>query len=179
MSKLQEPLPAQPVLSILSSRWEEFWPELLQKLRPELGEADYISEPWHFTETSYYDQELGQPIQRRILAFAPLLPPQRLVHCKLLCHRLEYEQASGEGKRLFNLDPGLLFLERLVLATGKNFTHRIYLDQGVFADLTLLYTKGAWQTLPWTYPDYAGKIVQDILSKLRERYKMKLRALQL
>ncbi|MFW6216734.1 MAG: DUF4416 family protein, partial [Desulfohalobiaceae bacterium] len=81
----------------------------------------------------------------------------------------------SDANRLFNLDPGYLTLEQLVLATGKNFTHRIYLDQGVFADLTLVYSKAGWQTLPWTYPDYAGRLLQDILNQLRQRYKQKLR----
>ncbi|MFO8031190.1 MAG: DUF4416 family protein, partial [Desulfohalobiaceae bacterium] len=171
MSKLQEPSPAQFILSILSSSWEEFWPGLLQELQPGLDHADYVSEPFAFTETDYYDQELGVPIFRRILAFENLLPRQRLVDCKLFCHSLEQSWLRPDGRRLFNLDPGYLSLEQLVLATGKNFTHRIYLDQGVFADLTLVYSKGGWQALPWTYPDYAGRLLQDILSQLRQRYK--------
>jgi hypothetical protein len=175
MSKLQQPWPAQLILSILSSSWEEFWPGLLQELESELGQTDYISEPLAFTETDYYDQELGVPIIRRILAFEPLLPRQGLVDCKLFCHSLEQNWLRPDGRRLFNLDPGYLNLEQLVLATGKNFTHRIYLDQGVFADLTLVYSKGGWHSLPWTYPDYAGKLLQDILSHLRQRYKQKLR----
>ncbi|MFP4212837.1 MAG: DUF4416 family protein [Desulfohalobiaceae bacterium] len=175
MSKFQQPLPAQPILSILSSSWDEFWPALLQELEPELGLADYISEPFAFTETSYYNQELGVPILRRILAFEPLMPRQGLVRIKLLCHNLELSWARSDANRLFNLDPGYLTLEQLVLATGKNFTHRIYLDQGVYADLTLVYSKGGWQTLPWTYPDYGGRLLQEILNQLRQRYKQKLR----
>ncbi len=176
MSRLQEPQSAQLLISILSSSWTQFWPGLLQQLEGELGRADFVSAALDFTETSYYDQELGTPITRKILAFEPLLPQQELVRCKLYCQELERAGSRLDGRRLFNLDPGILCLERLVLATGKNFTHRIYLDQGVFADLTLIYTKGGWQALPWTYPDYAGNLVQDILSWLRDRYKQKLKA---
>jgi hypothetical protein len=165
------------MLSVLSSRWEEFWPGLLPELRCIFGPEDFVSELFDFTETGYYDRELGVPIRRRILGFEPLADPQRLIDFKLATNELEAGRVRN-GARLFNLDPGLVFPERLVLATGKNFTHRIYLGRGIWADLTLIYERGAWRTLPWTYPDYAGERVQGILGELRERCKSKLRALK-
>ena len=71
-------------------------------------------------------------------------------------HTNSIEQTYAlEGKRQLNLDPGYLLYERFVLASGKNFTHRVYIGNMIYADLTLIYQKGAFQTLPWTYPDYA------------------------
>ena len=61
---------------------------------------------------------------------------------------------AGDGRRQINMDPGFLNEERIILASGKNFTHRVYLRNGIYADLTLIYQKGAYQCLPWTYPDY-------------------------
>jgi hypothetical protein len=69
-----------------------------------------------------------------------------------------------------NIDPGYLVHERFVLATGKNFTHRIHLAEGIYADLTLIYTKGAFQTLPWTYPDYADEKMLFFLEGVRKKY---------
>jgi hypothetical protein len=74
-----------------------------------------------------------------------------------------------------NIDPGYLLPERLVLATGKNFTHRIYIGQGIYADLTLIFQKGAFRTLPWTYPDYADRCLIDFLTLVRNKYMLDLK----
>jgi hypothetical protein len=169
-----KPEPALAVLSILSSSWDRFWPALLDELEACLGPADEITGLFDFLETSYYDQELGTPIQRRMLSFKELVDPSRLAEIKLFTNRMEKAHAWGSGRRLFNLDPGLLSLERLVLATGKNYTHRIYLRHGIWADLTLIYQHKGWLTLPWTFPDYGGQVMQEILSRFRESYKKRL-----
>jgi hypothetical protein len=69
-----------------------------------------------------------------------------------------------------NIDPGLLSAERLVLATGKNYSHRIYLGQGIFGDLTLIYERGSFRPLAWTYPDYRQEEAIWMFNKIRERY---------
>jgi hypothetical protein len=176
MSTPQRPKPAQPILSILSSRWDLFWPGLLETLGKRFGRPDDVSDLFDFTETSYYDEELGTPIRRRIIAFEQLVPPEALPVMKLFTNELEGRSLDSSGNRIFNLDPGLLQLERLVLATGKEFTHRIYLRSGIWAEVTLIFQKGGWRALPWTYPDYAGTLVQAILTRIRDRYKDKLKS---
>jgi len=174
MSVPNEPLPAKLFLSILSARWEAFWPGLLEELNKTFGKADYVSEPIAFVQTSYYDKELGTPITRRALGFEELVPQDRLPEIKLATNALEKKYAKEEGRRIFNLDPGLITLERLVLATGKDFTHRVYLGRGIRADLTLIFTRGDWQKLPWTFPDYAGPELKAHLTRLREAYKQQI-----
>ena len=175
MSIPTPPLPAQLMLSVLSSSWRDFHSRLLDLLTRRLGPVDFRSPPLAFTETSYYDAELGTPITREILGFESLVPPEQLADIKLETNALEQQFLQTRDRRIFNLDPGLVFLERLVLATGKNFSHRIYLGKGIWADLTLLYQKGAWRSLPWTFPDYAGPAVQAVLSQLRSRYQIKIK----
>lgn len=167
------PNPAKSFLSVLGARWEEFWPDLRPRLEDILGPIDYESEPIPFTQTSYYDAELGTPIFRRILTFATPLEMDRLAGIKLATNALEREWAK-ENHRRFNLDPGYITQERLVLATGKNFSHRIYLGQGIWADLTLIFHKGSWFDLPWTFPDYATPEIKTHLSHIRDRYKASL-----
>ena len=174
MSHPKEPRPVQPVLSILSSKWDFFWPRILDDLKEVFGVAEYISEEIDFIETDYYNQELGVPIKRRFISFEELVPPDRLVELKLFTYELERKNVR-DGNRIFNLDPGIISLERLVLATFKEFTHRIYLRDKVWADLTLIYSNKGWVSLPWTYPDYKSKRLQDILFNIRQRYKVKLR----
>jgi len=176
MSRPSEPAPVQPVVSVFGRDWDQFWPGLLHAMEAELGPSEDISDPFPFTETDYYDNELGTPIQRRILAFRDLIDPVRLIDIKWALNDLEADYARPDGTRRVNADPGILSLERLVLATGKEFSHRIYLGRGIWADLTLLYQRGGWRSLPWTYPDYAGERVQSILTRIRSAYKAKLRA---
>ncbi|MDY7000592.1 MAG: DUF4416 family protein [Thermodesulfobacteriota bacterium] len=173
MSVPREPLPAKLFLSILSAGWDAFWPGLLKELNQAFGKADYVSEPIAFDQTSYYDKELGTPITRRVLGFEELKPQDRLPEIKLATNALE-EKYAHENKRIFNLDPGFITLERLVLATGKDFTHRIYLGRGIRADLTLIFTGKGWQKLPWTFPDYAGPELQAHLTRLRDAYKQEI-----
>ena len=175
MSRPHAPPPAQLVFSVLSSRLLALWPDIKRELHSRWGELDYVSEPFPFTQSSYYDQELGTPIMRRLISFCRLVPQDRLPEIKLGANALEDMWRDAAGNRQVNLDPGLLCLERLVLATGKNFTHRVYLGQGIFADLTLIFQKGGWQTLPWTFPDYAGSHIQSLLTQMRARYKQRLR----
>lgn len=176
MSTPKPPPPAQLLLSLFSSRWDVFWPALLSPLEQRLGPADMIGPAIPFVETTYYHREFGTPLTRRLMSFKKLVHQDQLKDIKLWTHRLEQAHVK-EGKRLFNLDPGLLTLERLVLATGKNFSHRIYLGEGIFADLTLLFQGGGWKTLPWTFPDYGGPALQALLSEMRRRYKEKLEAI--
>jgi hypothetical protein len=165
--------PAQLFLSILSARLEEHWEMLVRELSKRFGPLDYLSDPIPFAETRYYDGELGTPIHRRVVSFDSLVEQERLPEIKLWTNDLESRWADG-GRRRFNLDPGLLTHERLVLATGKNFTHRIYLGSGIWADLTLIYTRGGWQNLPWTFPDYASTTLQGHLTNIRTLFSEKM-----
>ena len=73
-----------------------------------------------------------------------------------------------------NLDPGLLELGKLILATTKDQAHRIYLRDGIFAEVTLRYHAGAWQPWPWTYADYREPALAEFLQEAREVYRMRL-----
>jgi len=86
---------------------------------------------------------------------------------------LEAELSRG-GKRTVNIDPGYLIAERLVLASGKNNTHRIYLGKSIYADLTLIYHDKDYRPLAWTYPDYAEPKIRGWLRTLRQKYLLQL-----
>ena len=176
MSTPRSPLAGRAFLSVLGARWEEFWPTLQPELEEIFGPVDHESEPIPFSRTSYYDAELGTPILRRILSFERPLPLDGLAEIKLATNRLETRWAR-DGRRLFNLDPGYVTQERLVLATGKNFTHRVYLSQGIWADLTLIFQGGDWCDLPWTFPDYSAPEVRKHLTRIRDMYRESLKHL--
>ncbi len=171
MSIPAEPCPAMAVLSILCASWETVWPKLSPEIEAIFGPPAHVSELLPFDFTAYYDRELGTPILRRLMGFTRLVPQDALARLKLATNAVETAFCRPGGRRLVNLDPGLLTQERLVLATGKNFGHRIYLVDGIFADLTLVFQKGSWQILPWTFPDYRSQTLQAELSILRDLYR--------
>lgn len=169
MSTPRTPDPGMLVISVLSADWDGFWARVSAELADRFGPFE-ASETFAFDQTDYYDEELGTPITRRLLAFDTLRPLDELADVKLWTNALELRFAR-EGRRLFNLDPGFLTQQSLVLATGKNFSHRIYLRDGIWADLTLIWQKKRWVDFPWTFPDYAGEDMKSRLTKLRQSYR--------
>jgi hypothetical protein len=148
--------------------------EVVQALSERCGVADYISAPKDFSFTDYYEKELGTGLVRRFAAFERLVRPESLPDVKLWTNELEKRFSSG-GKRRINIDPGYLAPAHLILATGKGYSHRPYLRDGIYADLTLTYQRGGFQILPWTYPDYADGEMIGILTRIREKYLLQLR----
>lgn len=141
-----------------------------------LGPVEEQVGPLSFHYTSYYEKEMGPGIQRWLLSFRDLVDRAELARIKLLTNRME-QAYTDNGKRRINLDPGLMTLGNFVLATGKNNAHRIYLRDGIFADLTLIFRSGTYRALEWTYPDYADPRMISILNTLRDKYKCSLRQL--
>jgi len=168
MSILKLPPPAKLVMSLIF-RVPEVYQKVLIDLSQLFGPLDLISEVLPFDQTDYYYPEMGKPLWRRLISFKKLILPDELPDIKIKTNKLE-EKYADAGKRQVNIDPGYITAERLVLATGKNYTHRIYLKDGVYADLTLIYQKGDFQSLPWTYPDYASDSLKKILRMIRKKY---------
>ena len=105
-----------------------------------------------------------------MFSFATLISQDDLAAIKLITNRIEKRYMTGSG-RVINIDPGYMVPARFVLASGKDFAHKIHIGSGIYADLTLLYKKGDGFTfLPWTYPDYTRKNVLAFLTLVRKKY---------
>jgi Domain of unknown function (DUF4416) len=149
---------------------------LIDRLAGIFGQTDRIS-PWLlFDRTRYYEKEMGWPLHRRFVSFIRLIRPEEIVDIKLKAVEMEREYLR-EGNRLINIDPGYISLERLILATGKNYTHRVYMSRGIYADLTLIFNKGSFRPLEWTYMDYSDPETIAYFNDERERYKRQLRGI--
>ncbi|MFH1673339.1 MAG: DUF4416 family protein [Pseudomonadota bacterium] len=168
MSTPQKPKPAKLIVGLFLND-KVIIRKVTESLAAYCGQPDAVS-PWlSFHHTDYYAPEMGQPLFRRLFAFADLIEQDTLSDIKLFANKLEQDFMSG-GKRLVNIDPGYLLAERFVLATGKNYTHRIYLRDGIYADLTLIYNKGIFHPLDWTYPDYTEGEMFTFLECVRKKY---------
>jgi hypothetical protein len=173
MSTPKPPSPAKLVIGLFMQDKSLLTP-VAETLAEAFGPVDLVSGWLPFDFTSYYEPEMGAPLFRRLLAFESLIPQEDLPAVKLKTNALELDHSEGDHRRI-NIDPGYLLLERFVLATGKNYAHRIYIGKNIYADLTLTYSKGEYQTLPWTYPDYASPEIRQFLLQARHKYSMELK----
>ena len=121
--------------------------------------------PFNFTD--YYEKEMGPGLIRQWVGFQGLVEPDQLYDFKGRTGLLEKRFRGPDGKRRVNLDPGMLTLHNLVLASTKGFAHRIYMREGIFAELTLVFQSGKFQPLAWTYPDYQTPVCQEFLMRCR------------
>lgn len=168
MSNPKAPDPAKLVISVFMKEKNVF-DEIFDGLEEIAGPCDIISKWLDFDFTDYYYKEMGSPLYRRIIAFKPLIEQEMLASIKTRTNALE-NLFLLQGNRQVNIDPGYLLSSRFILATGKDYSHRIYIGQQIYADLTLMYTKKGFKTLEWTYPDYASTQVTDFLGKVRDKY---------
>lgn len=137
------------------------------------GPIDYASPRIPFDFTRYYDEEMGGAITRTFVSFERLVDPSCLASVKLRTNILEDEFRDGAARRV-NLDPGLMALSRFTLATTKESAHRVPLSSGIYAEVTLLYRKGTFHPLEWTYPDFRSAAYLSVLDDIRARYKAQL-----
>lgn len=168
MSTPTSPKPAKLVTGIILKK-KGLIEKLANELTERFGPVDIISRWFSFDYTSYYESEMSSPLFRRVLAFKILVEQQNLSEIKTLTNDIELRY-SENGKRTVNIDPGYMLCERFVLATGKNYTHRIYIGNNIYADLTLIYQEGGFKKLPWTYPDYADDNMLAYLKNVRNKY---------
>ncbi|MGH7192179.1 MAG: DUF4416 family protein, partial [Candidatus Saccharimonadales bacterium] len=136
------------------------------------------SEVFDFSETNYYESTMGGGLWKQFLVFERPMPPERLVDAKLQTNawEQEYAQVAGHSEpRPLNLDPGYLTAAKLVLASTKDHSHRIYLGRGIYAEVTLYYRGGRWQPREWTYPDYRRDDFQAFFSRVRDAWQRRAR----
>jgi len=143
-------------------------------LQERFGPVDRASEVFPFDFTGYYDKEMGKGILRRFLSFEKLIDPGELAGIKIETNRLE-EALSEGGKRTVNLDPGYLDLSKLVLATTKDATYRVYLGRGIYAQSTYYFQDGSYRPWEWTYADYRTPAAIDFFNRVRGGYKRDLK----
>ena len=138
-------------------------------LKTHFGEMDFLSRELDFNYTDYYYPEFGRPLKRLFVSFKQLRSEDKLSGIKLYTNKLEKRFLQKQRRRI-NIDPGLLNSGKVILVTTKNYSHRIYLGGGVFAEVTLFYKDGTYRPWAWAYPDYQSKEYIDIFNTIRKIY---------
>ncbi len=148
---------------------------LLDVLKEELsklfGPSDMESPVWEWDHTSYYLNEMGAGLKRQFIFFRRLINPDIISDIKLKTIELERNYLNESGGRRINLDPGYMDSAKVVLVSAKDFSHRIYLGNGIYGEVTLAYSGDSYQIFPFTYPDFKKAEYLDIFEKARVQYK--------
>jgi len=172
MGEVTKPKPVKLFAGLLTSK-----PDILtgieRELENEFGRIDLESQLMPFEFTDYYREEMGEGIKRKFVSFRDLVDPGKLPDCKRLTNELEvnFAEKSDSGlSRPINIDPGYLGMSKVVLATTKNYSHRLYLRGGIYGEVTLRYRDGEFKPQDWTYPDYRTEEYLEFFEKVRGRY---------
>lgn len=177
MGEINEPKLVNLFIGVLSGI-SELFQQIDKTLEASYGLIDIRSEIIPFNFTNYYNNEMGKGILRQFFSFERLIMPDEIAPVKVQTNKLE-ELVATEGNykvsRPINIDPGYINESRLILASTKDFSHRIYLRDGIFAEVTLNYRRGKYESFPWTFPDYKTSAYQDFFIKVREQYVKKLK----
>ena len=175
MGEIRHPLPVKLFVGLLTSL-PEIVPEVEKKLAGLFGAVDSRSQSFLFDLTNYYDTEMGTPIYRYFFSFENLIDPSSIAAAKIKSNELEALFAVDYPmlRRPVNLDPGYLEQSKIVLASTKNFFHRVLISSGIYAEVTLHFQDGMWQSFPWTFPDYKTDNYHRFFRALRNHYRNQL-----
>ena len=170
MGQVRRPEPVKLIMGMISGETGLF--ALLQeRLSQKFGQIDFESELIPFNHTDYYEPEMGKDLKRKFVSFQLLVDPENIADVKIFTNNLEREFLyPNSNRRRINLDPGYIEPSKLILASTKNYQHRIYLGKGIYGEVTLRWTKGSFQHRPWTYPDYKSKDYIEVFNQIRKIY---------
>ena len=171
--------PVKLVVGIISSQ-DGYFNRTEEALAALYGSIDLRSPFFPFNLTDYYDRQMGKGLRRMFLSFASLIPPESLSSIKTKTNSIEkeIERFFAGSSRPVNIDPGILTASALFMATAKDFSHRVPLQNGIYAHLELQFSKTAVHLLPWSYPDFRQEGYQAFFLEVRRVYLEQLRKLQ-
>jgi len=161
----------QPVKLIIGFIYKEkaFFDKAKAQFIRKFGPIDFESREIAFCHTDYYEKEFGKDLIRSFVSFKKLISPRELPGIKILTNKIE-KKLSHRSHRRINIDPGYIELSKLVLASTKNFFHRIYLNKGIFLEVTLFFKDKTFQSWDWTFPDYKTPEYIEIFNHIRHIY---------
>ena len=166
VGQVYHPQKAQLIAALLYSNQIDS-SAVLNRLEDDFGSIALRSKSFSFTETNYYEEEMGKDLTREWVAFHRRVEQGEIASIKLRCNQIERQYFSRESRRLANIDPGYLTLGKVVLATTKDNQHRVYLRDGIFGEVTLRYRHRSYEPWEWTYSDYRREESLSFFNQVR------------
>jgi hypothetical protein len=177
MWTLKKPDPVKLIIGILGCNADAV-NTAVEMIKAKFGDCDIESPTWPFSHTEYYAEETGQEIVKKFVTIEKLIAPDTLAAIKHKTNKMEMKLADmldGNLSRPVNLDPGYIEPSKLVLASTKNFSHRIYIGKKIWAEVTLIYNKGRWTTFEYTFPDHKEERYHYFFSQVRDKLVQQLK----
>ena len=168
--------PVKLVCAALAGR-RDWLQRAAEAMEVQWGPVDLAGDVLPFDWTRYYERQMGPGLLRRLYSFRNLIDPDAIAEIKLASNGMERrlaEQLPGAPERPVNLDPGYVTRSKLVLATTKDYSHRLYLCTGIYAEVTLRWRSGAFEPWEWTYPDYRSDAYREFFARVRNLYTTQL-----
>ena len=179
MGQIRSHPPVKLIVGIITA-FPDWLPGAHRQLAERFGRIDFASDLLPFDYTTYYAAEMGTDLKRQFVSFEKLILAEELASAKCFSNAVECEFAKGDtAPRPVNLDPGYISAAKLVLASTKDHAHRIYLQDGIYAEITLKFYHKTFQPWEWTYPDYRTPIYIDIFNNIRHTYMEQLKGIGL
>jgi hypothetical protein len=172
MARIQKPPPARLILSIVYSSLDAL-ADALKVVEKRFGRVQFETMEIPCSDAALYREEMGAPLLRRLFSFERLVSRDALADIKNACHKIEPMFADHVDDYIFrtvNIDPGILTPDNLVMASHREYNHRLYLKDGVFAEIALIYAGGQFKRLPWTHPDLCHREAIDFFLRVRESF---------
>lgn len=170
MGQIESPLPVKLIYAILTAT-PDLLPAVYQRLSQRFGWIDFTSPLLSFDYTTYYEAEMGKDLKRQFVSFESLIAPDELASIKRFSNTVEREFAWDNAvSRPINLDAGYISPAKLILASTKDHAHRIYLQRGIYAEITLRFYRKTFRPWEWTYPDYRTPAYIEIFNHIRSIY---------
>jgi hypothetical protein len=177
MWDIKNPKPVKLIIGILAADRKSLH-AAMEAIEDKFAKVDLVSEVWPFVQTDYYKEQTGPNILRQFVSIERLINPGNLFRIKHKTNKLEQKLAARLKvplPRPVNLDPGIIEPSKLILASTKNYAHRIYIGKKIYAEVTLIFDKGYWRPLPYTYLDYRQECYFEFFEKVRTRLLEQLR----
>lgn len=168
MGKIRKYNPVKLIIGFIYQD-EAVFIKIKNKLIRKFGKIDFQSQEFNFCHTDHYKVEMGEGLKKKFVSFAKLISLQNLSQIKLYTNRLE-DKFSIDKRRQINIDPGYLDLAKLVLATTKDYAHRIFLSDGIFGEVTLTFRGNSFVYNDWTYLDYRSSEYIAMFNQIRSLY---------
>jgi hypothetical protein len=172
MARIQKVLPGRLVLSIIYSSIDAL-ADALDLLERQFGRVQFETVDIPYSNEEKYTEEMGEPLNRRFFSFEQMVSRDSLPRIKDICSRIETNFADRVDDYIFrtvNIDPGILTPDNLVMASHREYNHRIYLSNGVFAETTLIFARDQFRRLPWTSPNYYDDEAIDFFLRVRNSF---------
>ena len=174
MARVQQPDKGRQIISVIYSSMDAL-ADALKQLERKFGPVQYETLEIECQRPEMYREEMGDGLLRRFFSFEKLIDRDSLADAKKICHKIEPEfsdRVEGYDFRAVNIDPGILTTSNLIMASHREYNHRIYLKDGIFAEVSLIHANGGFRRLPWTHPDFCEAEAIEFFTRVRNSFEL-------